>query len=367
MYPTYSRAASCATATSPERGAAFLLHAQSLIFPASTTSSSAVAVVVASRPPRSATVCGMTARMAPTRATALAHAALQHQQTPPNGYIQGASMTSYSSQIAFGCYQPYVLQGPATRTCQLSGKWDGVPPVCTLASPYKSGFQPCHDGTCLASSKFCNGVFFECPDNTDEYQCGTTGPGVCTPLAKPTNVYSQGTNYSAGGSVVFGCNSGYNLQGGIVRICQIDGSWSGAAASCNPIQLQCQSGYLPCLRSSGCILPSQRCDGVWYDCADGSEQYCPGKATPAPGQTDCQVLSQPALGSMTVNGLMFSNTTTFVCTSPYVPMDSAVRTCEINGQWSGVQPTCVLTTAALSAASDELVKDSISERMTQTC
>ncbi|XP_065177042.1 sushi, von Willebrand factor type A, EGF and pentraxin domain-containing protein 1-like [Sycon ciliatum] len=134
------------------------------------------------------------------------------------------------------------------------------------------------------------------------------------------------------------------------------------------IQLQCQSGYLPCLRSSGCILPSQRCNGVWYDCADGSDaQYCPGKVTPAPGQIDCQVLSPPALGSMTVNGSMFSNTTTFVCTSPYVLMGSAVRTCEINGQWSGVQPTCVLTTAALSAASDELVKDSVSERMTQTC
>ncbi|XP_065183994.1 MAM and LDL-receptor class A domain-containing protein 1-like [Sycon ciliatum] len=281
-----------------------------------------------------------------TRGTAAPGQDCLPQQTPPNGYIQGASMTSYGSQIAFGCYQPYVLQGSATRTCQLSGKWDGVPPVCTLASPCKSGFQPCRDGTCLASSKFCNGVFFECPDNTDEYQCGTTGPGVCTPLAKPTNGYSQGTNYSAGGSVVFGCNSGYNLQGSIVRICQIDGSWSGAAASCNPIQLQCKSGYLSCLRSSGCILPSQRCDGVWYDCADGSdEQYCPGKATPAPGQTDCQVLSPPALGSMTVNGLMFTNTTTFVCTSPYVLMGSAVRTCEINGQWSGVQPTCVLTTA----------------------
>ncbi|XP_065190223.1 complement factor B-like isoform X1 [Sycon ciliatum] len=143
-------------------------------------------------------------------------------------------------------------------------------------------------------------------------------------------------------------------------------SWYGALRSA--IQLQCQSGYLPCLLSSGCILPSQRCDGVWYDCADGSDaQYCPGKVTPAPGQTDCQVLSPPALGSMTVNGLMFSNTTTFVCTSPYVLMGSAVRTCEINGQWSGVQPTCVLTTAALSAASDELVKDSVSERMTQTC
>ncbi|XP_065186210.1 sushi, von Willebrand factor type A, EGF and pentraxin domain-containing protein 1-like [Sycon ciliatum] len=219
-------------------------------------------------------------------------------------------MTSCGSQIAFGCYQPYVLQGPTTRTCQLSGKWDGVPPVCTLVSPCKSGFQPCRDGTCLASSKFCNGVFFECPDKTDEYQCGTIGP----------------------------------------------------------IQLQCQSGYLPCLRSSGCILPSQRCDGVLYDCADGFDaQYCPGKVTPAPGQTDCQVLLPPALGSMTVNGLMLSNTTTFVCTSPYVLMGLAVRTCEINGQWSGVQPTCVLTTAALSAASDELVKDFVSERMTQTC
>ena len=27
--------------------------------------------------------------------------------------------------------------------------------------------------------------------------------------------------------------------------------------------------------------------------------------------------------------------------SPYVLMGSAVCTCEINGQWSGVQPTCV--------------------------
>ncbi|XP_065192808.1 uncharacterized protein LOC135823879 [Sycon ciliatum] len=80
-----------------------------------------------------------------------------------------------------------------------------------------------------------------------------------------------------------------------------------------------------CVPACGCILPSQRCDGVWYDCADGSDaQYCPGKVTPAPGQTDCQVLTPPALGSMTVNGLMFSNTTTFVCS---LPMSLWARPC----------------------------------------
>ena len=40
--------------------------------------------------------------------------------------------------------------------------------------------------------------------------------------------------------------------------------------------------------------------------------------------SDCQVLSPPALGSMTVNGLMFSNTTTFVCS---LPMSLWARPC----------------------------------------
>lgn len=58
------------------------------------------------------------------------------------------------------------------------------------------------------------------------------------------------------------------------------------------------------------------------------------------GQPDCASLTPPTHSVMTVTGLNFGNTTSFVCNAPYNLVGSAVRTCEINGQWSGVQPTC---------------------------
>ena len=56
--------------------------------------------------------------------------------------------------------------------------------------------------------------------------------GVCPALSAPTNGYAQGKNYTAGGTVIFGCYSGYVLQGSIARICQISGKWNGVVTSC---------------------------------------------------------------------------------------------------------------------------------------
>ena len=58
------------------------------------------------------------------------------------------------------------------------------------------------------------------------------------------------------------------------------------------------------------------------------------------GQSDCPALTLPAYATMTVTGNSFGNTTSFVCNKPYNLVGSAIRVCEINGQWSGVQPTC---------------------------
>ena len=54
----------------------------------------------------------------------------------------------------------------------------------------------------------------------------------CGPLRQPENGDVRISSTTFGSSARYSCFPGYNLIGLIVRVCQIDGTWSGQEPTC---------------------------------------------------------------------------------------------------------------------------------------
>jgi CUB/sushi domain-containing protein len=74
---------------------------------------------------------------------------------------------------------------------------------------------------------------------------------------------------------------------------------------------------------------------------------------PVGGTNDCGALTNPANGSVTVTTTTVGSTASYACSVGYHLSQSTARTCQTDGTWSGVEPTCVLVDCgALSAPAD---------------
>ena len=60
---------------------------------------------------------------------------------------------------------------------------------------------------------------------------------------------------------------------------------------------------------------------------------CGGLANPSDGQ----VTITPGLVAMTGEGAM----ATYTCSEGYSLINGTVRTCQVDGQWDGAEPTCM--------------------------
>ena len=56
---------------------------------------------------------------------------------------------------------------------------------------------------------------------------------------------------------------------------------------------------------------------------------------------DCGPLSIPMNGSIFGNSTVFPNNVQFRCDSGFILNGSAVRTCQSNGIWNGIETVCV--------------------------
>ena len=55
---------------------------------------------------------------------------------------------------------------------------------------------------------------------------------------------------------------------------------------------------------------------------------------------DCGALPDPQFGDVFLSGTFFQSTATYQCFNGYTISGSDTRTCQANGRWSGVEPTC---------------------------
>ena len=49
---------------------------------------------------------------------------------PANGHVNTTGGTSFEDVAVYSCNEGYKLNGPAERTCQANGQWDGIEPTC---------------------------------------------------------------------------------------------------------------------------------------------------------------------------------------------------------------------------------------------
>ncbi|XP_065191129.1 uncharacterized protein LOC135822317 isoform X1 [Sycon ciliatum] len=104
--------------------------------------------------------------------------------------------------------------------------------------------------------------------------CPTLAPvgKNCTALTAPFNGKVTGTGVTPGTGLFFACNVPYVLQGSVVRYCDVSGTWSSVPATCSIPDIPCKYHEFKCGGSGGCISTTKVCDGVWYDCPDGSDE-----------------------------------------------------------------------------------------------
>ena len=152
------------------------------------------------------------------------------------------------------------------------------------------------------------------------------------------------------------CNSGYNIDGGVRRVCQSNGLWSGVAPRC--IQLQCQLHPGQLSRGSVSISSSGPPYSVGtlasYTCDEGYERVGDNSRTcQSDGQwsgsvpqcrlKQCSSLQAPENGFIDTSGgcCGVGSQVRFSCRSSYQLSGAAVLQCLSNAQWNNQVPSCV--------------------------
>ena len=167
--------------------------------------------------------------------------------SPANGLVR-APYTTAGSTAEYGCLAGYALSGSSTRICQATGSWTGTAPTCV-------------------QSAFCPAL----PDP----------PGGT--VFDPTLTY--------GATATYACRTGYAIVGLASRTCQADGTWTGPAPTCVPV--------------------------------------------------DCGTPAALANGAVSAPATTYPSTATYSCLAGYTLSGLATLTCQSNGTWSGNAPSCV--------------------------
>ena len=66
---------------------------------------------------------------------------------------------------------------------------------------------------------------------------------------------------------------------------------------------------------------------------------------------DCGSLTSPVNGRIVISSTTFESTASYLCNSGYNLVGVNSRTCQSNGQWSGVAPTCITVQIPTSSPS----------------
>ncbi len=304
---------------------------------------------------------------------------------PTNGAVTSTNDGNYPSTATYTCDAGYTLNGPATRTCQTDGAWDGADPTCDPV-PCDALSAPSHGAVSTSNENlYPSTATYACDPGYDRVgsetrTCGTDGtwsdsaptcePITCTALSAPDNgsidVLNAGVFPS---TATYACDPGYTLTGSAMRVCQTDGNWDGLAPTCSANACQTlgapSNGGVTTTNSN--LYPST----ATYTCQPGynmvgSDSRTCGTdgnwsgAAPSCEAITCDALSGPGNGSVGVtNSGSYPSTAMYACDAGYELVGSSTRTCQTNGSWDGSAPTCAaIPCTTLTAPSDGAVSTS---------
>jgi CUB/sushi domain-containing protein len=175
--------------------------------------------------------CQADGTFAGTPPTCTANPCTPDLAAPTNGQVS-RTMGVTGDVATYSCSGGYALSGNATRTCQASGTWSGTAPVCNQVT------TGCTPNPCVHSAS-CT------PTGGGGYSCGTcdagwTGancdvPVACSGATPPANGTVSSSSATVGNTITYACNAGYMLSGTATRTCQANGTFTGTAPTCAPV------------------------------------------------------------------------------------------------------------------------------------
>ena len=110
------------------------------------------------------------------------------------------------------------------------------------------------------------------------------------------------------------CNSGYELQGVVIRTCQANGKWSDDVAIC-----------------------TRKLDKYAVSINDFTKNTIIINLFLA---VDCGTLDDPENGQVSFTSTTFLSIARYTCDVGFERVGTAVRGCQANGQWSSQAPVC---------------------------
>ncbi|KAI8500841.1 hypothetical protein Bbelb_216590, partial [Branchiostoma belcheri] len=264
------------------------------------------------------------------------------RQAPANGAVRPTGAVSYPNGVTFTCNPGYVLNGVATPMCQADGTWSHTDPTCppngaisTTATPYQTVVNfTCNPGYVLngTTNTTCQA------DGTWSNLVPTCRVRQCPTLTAPANGALSTTATSYQTVVNFTCNPGYVLNGTTNTTCQADGTWSNLVPTCRAngalsttatsyqtvVNFTCNPGYV----LNGTTNTTCQADGTWSN------------LVPTCTSIQCPILTAPANGALSTTATSYQTVVNFTCNPGYVLNGTTNTTCQADGTWSNLVPTC---------------------------
>ena len=172
---------------------------------------------------------------------------------------------------------------------------------------------------------------------------------TCGSLTSPANGSVSTPLMTYGSMAIYSCSTGYKLVGEATSTCLSDGTWTGTAPKCAPVDC----GALLAPVNGSVDAPSTTYGATaTYSCTTGygpsgaSTRACQGDGTwtgttPACVVADCPALSAPPGGTVSAPTLTYGSSATYACSTGYRLVGDETRACQLDGTWTGAAPTCV--------------------------
>jgi len=288
------------------------------------------------------------------------------------------------SNAVYSCITGYQLVGNSTRYCNLHETLEGTDPTCVLiycpdlstttTSPLfvsMSALTYVSNGvatyTCAVGYSLSGSSTRSCQANGTWDGSSPTCSVVTCPNLTTTNpllITVSNFNYIDNGVATYNCTIGYLMSGSDTRTCQVNGTWSGSEPTCSIVTCPSLFATLPLsLRAPNLTYDSN----ATYSCATGysmtgfKTRTCQVDGTWSGSEPTCSIVTCPALSAsvpLYVNAatLTYNSNATYSCAIGYYVIGFDTRTCQADGTWSGSEPTCsIVMCPPLSVTSPLLV------------
>ena len=290
-------------------------------------------------------------------------------QNIENGYLGDVPSVEYGSVITYTCHPGFQLLGGAERVCGHLGLWSGQVPLCVNTSQtclvpqlISSGYVA-FDGNLEVGSQ----AWYDCNNEYSlvgprERTCLASGRWTGDqPMCTPRNCQEVrsirhgtvvGSEFSLESSLQFSCDPGYKLVGEAAITCTLEESWSNSPPICVPII--CPE---PDPINGGRVRGSARRfgDSVSYECSAGNTLLGPkvrrcqsdglwSGTNPYCASITCPELSEVPHGRTDLELRIPGEKARFRCDLGWTLQGSTNITCNSDGDWEGVMPSCEPTT-----------------------